>query len=274
MKSKKLLVFLIMFIFIAVLVILNSTLFTLQKINLTWMTSTYNLKSMTDASISSVIEEKGDSIFLLDKNKIKGDLEKKYPYLRVVGIETKFPNKITVYGAEREDLYAIKLADGKYAVVDDYGKVLSKTSVLAPNVSGTQLDPRPIEVLFEGIQLNDSDFLVGEQVKVGFIENVLTKLSTTLKEANYTTLAKKGIFDTIAVRPMGNNGEVEMLLTTRNGMVIDLINAEDKMTDKFMLGLQVYNKYHQDSYSEGTIAVQYSSAQKKIIAYYNDKVVE
>lgn len=273
MKSKKLLVFLIMFVFIAVLVVLNSTLFTLQKINVTWMTSTFNLKNVTDVTFSSIVEEKGDSIFLLDKKKIASDLEKKYPYLRIVGIETKFPNKINIYSAEREDLYAIKLADDNYAIVDDYGKVLSKTRVLAPNVSGMQIDPRPIEVLFDSIQLNDSDFMIGEQVKVEFIENVLTRLSNTLKEANYTTLAKKGIFESIKINSMGNNGELEMLLTTRNGMVIDLINAEDKMTDKFMLGLQVYNKYHQDSYSEGTIVVQYSSAQKKVIAYYNDKVV-
>lgn len=270
MKSKKLLVFLIMFVFIAVLVVLNSTLFTLQHISVSWLTSTINLKTLKESEISSLVDVKGESIFLLNKDEISKKLEKKHPYLRVVGIETKFPNKIVIYSAEREDLYAVKLADGDYAIIDDYGKVLSKTQILSPNVSGTLIEARPIEVLFNSIQLNSADFVVGEQVKVKSIEETLTKLSTTLKEANYTTLAKKGIFDSISVVNMGESGEIGMYLTTRNGMVINLLDAEDKMTDKFMLGLQVYNKYHQDSYSEGTIVVQYSMSEDKIIAYFDD----
>lgn len=270
MKSKKLLIFLIMFMFIAVLVILNSTLFTLQHISISWMTTTFNLKTMNESSISSLIEEKGDSIFLIKKDEIASRLEKKYPYLRVVGIETKFPNKLIIHSAEREDLYAIKIVDGDYAIIDDYGKVLARTEIISPNISGTLIEARPIEVTFNNISLRSEDFLVGEKVKVSSIENTLTKLSTTLKEANYTSLAKKGIFDNISVVSIGEEGKVAMYLTTRNGMVIKLIDAEDKMTDKFMLGLQVYNKYHQDSHSDGTIVVQFSSAENKIIAYYND----
>ena len=288
MKSKKLLVFLIMFVFITVLVVLNSTLFTLQHISISWLTSTINLKTMNEKEVTSLIDERGESIFLLNKEEISAKLEKKHPYLRVVGIETKFPNKIVIYSAEREDLYAVKIADGDYAIIDDYGKVLSRTQTLSTNSNGAVIEARPIEVLFNNIQLNSADFLVGEQfnniqlnsadflvgeqVKIKRIEEVLTKLSYTLKEANYTTLAKKGIFDSITVANTGEGGEVGMYLTTRNGMVINLLDAEDKMTDKFMLGLSVYNEYHQDSYSKGTIIVQYSHAEEKIIAYFDDEI--
>ena len=69
MKSKRLIVLLSVLAFLTVLIVINSTLFTLQKINVTWMTSTFNLKNVTDVTFSSIVEEKGDSIFLLDKKK-------------------------------------------------------------------------------------------------------------------------------------------------------------------------------------------------------------
>jgi len=279
MKSKKLLVFLIMFIFIAVLVVLNSTLFTLQYVSVTWLTSTNNLKYVKESDLTSLVDVKGDSIFLLNKNEIASKLEKKFSYLRVVGIETKFPNKIVIYSAEREDLYALKLSDGDYAIIDDYGKVIQKTSTLSVGSNG-DIDVHPIEVAF-GVYVDDefvpntlniSDFVVGEQIKAQGMENILVKLSTTLKEANYTTLAKKGIFESIRIVSTGNGGEYKIELDTRNGMVIELLNAEDQMTDKFMMGLQVYKGYQQASYFGGTIVVLYSAEEGGIISYFNKNV--
>lgn len=271
MKSKKLLVFLIMFLFVAVLVVLNSTLFTLQHINVCWLTSTETLKNLKESQITTLIEDqKGESIFLLNKDDITEKLEKTHPYLRVVGVETKFPNKILVYTAERDDLYALKLSDGNYAIIDDYGKVLAKTQTIESKALSTMIEARPIEVNFNNIQLNVEDFVVGEMVKIGSVKKTLTDLSMTLKEANYTTLAKKGVFSGITISNMGENGQIGMYLTTRNGMVINLIDAGQMLTDKFMLGLQVYNKYQQDSYINGSIVVQYSQENDKIIAYFDD----
>ena len=124
MKSKKLVVFLIVLAFLTVLIVLNSTLFTLQTISVNWLTTKSKLDDIKDYTLIESIE-KGESIFLLKKDEIKNNLEKKYPYLRIVSIETKFPNKIVIHSAERESMFAIKLADDNYAVVDELGKVLN-----------------------------------------------------------------------------------------------------------------------------------------------------
>ena len=55
MKSKKLLVFLILLVFIAVLIVVNSTVFTLQNVSVTWMTNTNNLKALNDDELASSI---------------------------------------------------------------------------------------------------------------------------------------------------------------------------------------------------------------------------
>ena len=77
MKNKKLIGFLIVLVFLTVLIVLNSTLFTLQKINVHWLTTKSELKSSIDYDIVSNVS-KGESIFLVNKNKIKDQLEKKY----------------------------------------------------------------------------------------------------------------------------------------------------------------------------------------------------
>ena len=95
MKNKKLIGLLIVLAFITVLVVLNSTLFTLQSISVNWLTTKCELETLKDYTMVDSIE-KGESIFLVKKDKIVENLEKKYSYLRVVSIETKFPNKIVI----------------------------------------------------------------------------------------------------------------------------------------------------------------------------------
>ena len=51
--------------------------------------------------------------------------------------------------------------------------------------------------------------------------------------------------------------------------MIELLNAEDQMTDKFMMGIQVYKGYQQASYYEGTIVVMYSAEEGAIVSYFN-----
>lgn len=272
MKSKKLLVFLIVLVFIAVLIVVNSTVFTLQNVSVSWLSNTINLKNLHEDDVSSLIE-KGDSMFLLDKKEISKKLEKNYPYLRVVGIESKFPNKIVIYSAERNDLYAIKLADNEYAVVDDYGKVLgiSNRSVF----EGTDIDVKPIEVTFGYPQINPNDFLVGEDIKNEYIKNMLVKLSTTLVEANYIKAEhKKGAFASINICSMGEDGAIGIQFNTRNGMIINILDADNSLTDKLMLGVAVYNKYQEKSCYDGVISVLYSIEESGIIAFFNDNKVD
>ena len=80
MKNKKLIGILIILVFLTVLVVLNSTLFTLQTISINWLTTKYNLEDVKDYTMVEDIN-KGESIFLIKKDEIASSLEKKYPYL-------------------------------------------------------------------------------------------------------------------------------------------------------------------------------------------------
>lgn len=265
MKNKKLIVFLSILAFLTVLIVLNSTLFTLQKININWLTTKYELDSIKDYEITDEID-KGESIFLVNKTNITSKLEKDYPYLRVVSIESKFPNKLVIHSAERESLFAVKLSDNEYAVIDELGKVLkiSTSSIFV----GSDLGAKPIKVSFSSLSLNPSDFVVGEQIKLDSVENLLINLAYTLRESNYTPTTSKGVFLNIDVISMGESCEINF--QTRNGMILCIKDAENYTTDKFLLGLERYNYFHQEGVVSGTIEVWFNKSDEKIYARYID----
>ena len=115
--------------FLTVLIVINSTLFTLQKVSINWLTTKYmiDLNGTKDYNITDEVDV-GGSIFMLQKDDISAHLEKEFPYLRVVSIETKFPNKLVIHSAERESLYAVSMGNNMYAILDEMGKVLAKSS--------------------------------------------------------------------------------------------------------------------------------------------------
>ena len=51
-------------------------------------------------------------------------MESQNPYLKVINIETVFPNKLILHCAEREELFCIKGRDDLYYICDEELKIL------------------------------------------------------------------------------------------------------------------------------------------------------
>lgn len=263
MRNKKLIGFLAVLIFLAVLVVVNSTLFTLQKVSVNWLTTKYNIE-MKDYSLVEDVKT-GESIFLVKKNEIASALEVKEPYLRVVSIETKFPNKLVIHSAERESLYAIYIEDNDYAVVDELGKVLERcrSSIFA----GSELGAKPIKVfLDENINILPSHLEAGYMVQNDLVVEVLTTVSKSLRESNYIPTTSKGVFTSISIKSKGE--EVELHFSTRSGLNLIIKNAMTNTTDKLLLGLERYNAFHKDGVVEGKIFIEDNKVLNTPVARY------
>ena len=284
MKNKKLIGFLIVLVFLTVLIVLNSTLFTLQKINVHWLTTRSELKSSIDYDIVSNVS-KGESIFLVNKNKIKDQLEKKYYYLRVVSIETKFPNQIVIHSAERVSMFAIEISQDAYAVVDELGKVLSlsNSGIFANSDSSKTLEAKPIKVkLNDYFLVSPEDFEEGKEIKNKQVVDLIQKISTSLRESNYIPTTSKGVFTSLEIkkykfRDNATSTEKEgvgLFFETRRGISIVLRDAMNYTTEKFLLGLERYNYFYQEGVVSGKITVWLDQNSQKITAYYdNDNTV-
>jgi len=271
MKNKRLIVLFSILVFFVVLIVLSSTLFTLQNLSINWMTDKYQLKDIKDIEITENIDL-GESIFLVNKDEIANKLEKGYPYLRVVGLETKFPNRIVVHTAEREELFAIKLSDGNYAILDEFGKVLNcdMSNSRFVELSNSSLGGAPIEVDLN-MSIQDSDMVEGEFIKVQSVRNLLANLAYSFRQSSYIPATAKGVFKYIKVETSINvdNNEKEDIVNiqTRRGIVIKLNDAKNYTTDKLLLGLATYNEMHKKGDVNGTITVFYSDKLDKQVAY-------
>ena len=263
MKSKRLIIILGVLVFLTVLIVINSTLFTLQSISINWLTSKYQLQAVKDYEIIEDIDL-GQSIFLVQKDEISTKLEKTYPYLRVVSIETKFPNKIVVHSAERESLYAVKLSDREYAILDERGKVLSLSNGSIFEGSEAQLGTRPILINFQSLSVKIEDFQVGEGVKSSYIEGLLSSLSHSLRESSYTPTTSKGVIRSIDVVSQGETSEIS--IQTRNGMVLTINAIEEHTTNKLLLAFERYNALHNQGVVDCTIEVWFCENTNSIVA--------
>jgi len=263
MKSKRLIVILSVLIFLTVLIVINSTLFTLQSVSVNWLTSKYNLQNVKDYEITENVKL-GQNIFLVQKDEIIAELEKSYPYIRVVSIETKFPNKLVVHSAERESLYAVKLTSSEYAVLDERGKVLALSNGSIFEGSEADLGTRPILVNFQSLAIRVEDFVVGENVKSSYISSLLSSLSHSLRESSYTPTTSKGVIRSIDVVSQGETSEIS--IKTRNGMSLVINEIEEYTTSKLLLAFDRYNALHNQGMVDCTIEVWYCEETSSVMA--------
>lgn len=264
MKSRRLIVLLSMLAFLTVLIVVNSTLFTLQKVSVNWLTTKYmlDLNSVKDYHIADKIDL-GGSIFLVQKDEISKELEKSYPYLRVVSIETKFPNKIVIHSAERESMFAISMGNNVYAILDEMGKVLAK-STYQKIFEGADLGTRPILINFESIATNEKDYVVGEFVASDYVKYIISSMSYSLRETSYTPATSKGVLKSINVVSQGETSEVNIL--TRNGMTMCIDSFEEYTTSKLLLAFERYNYLHNDGVVDATIEIWHNSNTNQVFA--------
>ena len=128
-KNAKIAVVVIVLAVIALIVVLCSTVFAVQSARLVWYnTPTSSLSALSDEKALEISGMQGESVFILDKDAAIQNLESKYTNLRVRDIEVVWPNIVNIHVVERQQVYAIKLSNGEYAITDEYLKVLDVVS--------------------------------------------------------------------------------------------------------------------------------------------------
>ena len=128
MKYKRLIIILSsIFAFVVLCTILSFTLFRATNISFDFKNQTTIFASTEKQNevIKSGKINTSIPIFSLNKRQIVNNLERKNPYLKVINIETQFPNKLILHCAEREELFCIKSRDDLYYYCDEDLKILN-----------------------------------------------------------------------------------------------------------------------------------------------------
>lgn len=110
----------IVFVLLIILVILMFTVFSLKDVKVELKTGTEHLTQEVVSEIEDEALKTGGSVLFLGKEKLISRLEKQFPYLKIVNIETQIPNKLVIHAAEREELFAVNSGEKSYFLDEEF----------------------------------------------------------------------------------------------------------------------------------------------------------
>ena len=232
MKNKSLVIILCILSFIVLMVILSSTVFCLKNVELNFLSKKINLNS-DDEIIQSVDFEYNKSIFFLSKKKYMTELEQKNPYIKIINIETIFPNKIRINCVERNELFALKGFENSsfksYMILDREGKVLDNQN----DFSNTHLNS--ISLVVDNSQ--EENVKKGQTISSSY-NNLIKSLANELFAYQNNVLLLKANFEEIIIN---YNSSDDIKIKMRSGTTILLKEISSNFSEKFMLGLSTYD---------------------------------
>lgn len=260
MKNKRLIILLSIFSFIILLVVLSSTVFTVHSssISVEWHIRSSpldNMKNQGQAIIDTINDR--ENIVFYDKNKATNTLEEKFPYIKVLKIEKKFPNKIIVHATERREQYCIKV-DDEYFALDESGKVLNVYSKEDFDRLGEQANRKPILVDIVGLTVEASTMQTGKTAQIPRVVTILQNVSKALNNSGYTETWQ--IINNIASINIEFGYKSQLIVhTNRNGMSISVDDINKDLASKIKFGLGLLSTREFASEANKVLNVGYDS---------------
>lgn len=214
---------------VGILITLSLTVFSLKDITVDFRTSTQNLTATQEEIIQSGEFSKSCVLFY-NKNKAKEKIEKKYPYIKVINIETKFPASFVIHVTERQEVYALS-KDDKVYYLDEQLKVLRITE---EEFVSTSENPIEIKGVGTGLEL-------GEKAEIEGYSDIYS----AFLQSNFNLGMQKEIFKEIQFkREYDSNVKQEYLnayISLFNGQTIKILDTEYGLKYKANLALRVYS---------------------------------
>lgn len=225
---------------ILVFVILIFTLFAVNSIEVNFL-NVPQVAFVSEESAQNIINtsgiQKGKTILSVNKEQAIKNLEKENPYLKVVNIETVFPNKIVIHCAEREALFAVR-SGSKYFMCDGEFKVLNvvELDVLQESYPNTQKNA--IEFLgLDGNIDNLSRLNAGDFIEFETDGEMLKNITTALIYNNKTVAEQKALIKTIkfdsSIYYYTGKNQPFLQITDFNDFVTNIYVPESKLVNKF-----------------------------------------
>ena len=248
-KHKKIVIISsVLLVILITLIILMFTLFSLKNVEVKMQTEFLNITETMQEEIKAEIQT-GGTVFFKNKDEVIKNIEKKYPYAKVINIETVIPNKFVIHLAERQEIYSISSA-GKEYILDNELKILkivsSKSDEISLNLFGLEFD---LSSATEGSFLNLADIKVANNEKVANIGEqagaILYELVNSYQINNRTIvdfkqMCKKLTFGTYEDYRTGETA-VYLKIVDGNAFEIKILSPLENMTSKVSKMLSAYS---------------------------------
>ena len=236
MKNKRLAIFLSIFVGLALVIVLTSAIFALDSVSITYHSQTNILTGDEKIIIESAGFRYGENVFLSNKSNYISKIESANPYIRVLNIETKFPNKYIIHAVEREETYVFK-TDNYYIVTDESLKVLDKQKTFANSEqNGIVVE----NSAYSTATVKEGEFLAKNEYYAQIFKCFGEWKATQNAKPDYEQIKAKIKSITVNYVDGLNSGENNLLITMWDGVEILIDASTTKMSDKINFGFSAY----------------------------------
>lgn len=240
--------------FIGVIVILFFTLFALNNVSVDFKNETVMFQ---DELTQNEIIQAGDfpngaCVFFINKQLNVEKIEKMHPYLKVINIETVFPNNFIIHCYEREELFAVQFDEKKYYICDEEFKILRILTLETDEYLSIQTNA----INVKGYENVPKNFIAGDFLSVNKEKDaVIKKFSPAFKLNNRTAVEQKALIKEIEFEMYASvihkKYMVALNLIDFTDFFTKIVDAEDFLEYKINLYLEtlsiIFDNEKQDS---------------------------
>ncbi len=255
MRKRSLTIMFSLFALIILVVVLSSTIFSLSKVELSFaeIPTLYSSKDSEEILNSGKFKQ-GQSIFLVSKKQHIKNIEENYPRLRVLNVETRFPNKLVVTVIERQDFLALYNSGvDKYYIVDGQMKVLRIVN-----------DSASIGTISKClVTQNLSSYTFGDFIKYDNEIKILASLQEAFWRCGYSEKQANQWVKSVYVDSLKN----ELIINSYCKFRMTIKSPTDKVSEKLFAGCATI--FNDDGVGEdfvGNILVYENKNEQKIYA--------
>lgn len=196
----------IVFVLLIILVVLMFTVFSLKDVKVELKTGTEHLTQEVVSEIENEALKTGGSVLFLGKEKLISRLEKQFPYLKIVNIETQIPNKLVIHAAEREELFAVNSGEKSYFLDEEFKILRVENSIYSKQENGAVL----LSFGSVFIDTEDKAYAAGVDLKLDGAEAGQTlNIGNSSEEQNYFSKKLETIALSILTSFEGNGLQIQ-----------------------------------------------------------------
>lgn len=261
MKNKRLIICLSIFATLVILIVLTSTIFALQQVSVLFAETPNKLAGMESQIVESASFNYGQNVLFLNKSSYVEKIEKQFPYIKVLNIETIFPNKLVINAVERQETFAIKLSNNNYAIVDEQFKVLDISTTYI-NSSSNAIELLNLSNISQSVEKADI---------LSFTDTQKQLLSLTFDSLLEWTNNIPQLQSKIQSITVDYERTDQLALKMYSGVTIVVKDASEYNSDKFNLAFSAYEadeKYRQSGILEVRLVTNAQTQNKELRVFY------
>lgn len=282
-KKAKIITISIVLSLLALIAILFGAVFCLYRQDVVFVGVRSNTINITDEDIiKSADLKRGRPIFSLDKETASNNIERDYPYLKVIQISTVSVIEVEINVRERYEMYyTYSDSTKKYYILDEELKVLNIVDdepTGMTKIEGTILGEDGTDIL--GITSNTviSDFLSTENYRDITYNLFISMCSTVMIDDSGTDRYVerddiKSMVDSLQFAKGYTLQETydRVILNLSNGFVIDIGKPQDELQDKVNVCFKAMESFIEEGETGGTIKVTYLDNGEEKIHFIRNK---